>query len=245
MTNTTSNRRPALCDCPDDRCAGYHHEVGAPCGCADALAMFGAMLASQDAPAVQPAPTCPNWCQRTSEHAHEWAELGAYDHRHHVSSEGDPFGVDVIAWQTGETIDAPVVDVAQYEEGILSAGEARTMAAALVRAAELVEGVPAPVVHAPDAGHLAGCDRAHGVEAWELSDVLPRMRDRVAFDDFVVALRASGVKVAGTRTPRLNAKGERCGYVVRVRSCELLRFRAVQAATDRALADAVAASVRR
>ena len=25
------------CACPDDRCAGYHHEIGAPCSCAPYL----------------------------------------------------------------------------------------------------------------------------------------------------------------------------------------------------------------
>lgn len=30
------------CGCPDDRCIGYHHERGAPCGCLAALLDGGA-----------------------------------------------------------------------------------------------------------------------------------------------------------------------------------------------------------
>lgn len=28
----------SLCGCPDDRCAGSHHEVGEQCGCVEVLA---------------------------------------------------------------------------------------------------------------------------------------------------------------------------------------------------------------
>jgi len=45
------------CACPDDRCAGYHHEVGEPCPCADALAAW-----ASDAPAAATPPACPEWC---------------------------------------------------------------------------------------------------------------------------------------------------------------------------------------
>ena len=30
---TTSATPNLFCECPDDRCAGYHHAVGDPCGC--------------------------------------------------------------------------------------------------------------------------------------------------------------------------------------------------------------------
>ncbi|MGO2036483.1 MAG: hypothetical protein ACTH2U_08390 [Brevibacterium sp.] len=32
--STADDRRGAECCCPDDRCAGYHHEVGDTCWCA-------------------------------------------------------------------------------------------------------------------------------------------------------------------------------------------------------------------
>lgn len=31
--STADPRRGAECHCPDDRCAGYHHEVGETCWC--------------------------------------------------------------------------------------------------------------------------------------------------------------------------------------------------------------------
>lgn len=31
--STADHRHEADCRCPDDRCAGYHHEVGATCWC--------------------------------------------------------------------------------------------------------------------------------------------------------------------------------------------------------------------
>lgn len=36
-SDSTTDHRQDDCRCPDDRCAGYHHEVGDPCPCARAF----------------------------------------------------------------------------------------------------------------------------------------------------------------------------------------------------------------
>lgn len=36
-SDSTTDHRQDDCRCPDDRCAGYHHEVGEPCPCGEAL----------------------------------------------------------------------------------------------------------------------------------------------------------------------------------------------------------------
>lgn len=41
MTTVTTT---TPCQCPDDRCAGYHHEAGEPCGCGD-YATLAALVA--------------------------------------------------------------------------------------------------------------------------------------------------------------------------------------------------------
>lgn len=194
------------------------------------------------------APTCPSWCDgRRDPAACELVDAGTPDAGRFHRVRLDEL-VEVAQWarQDGTPPDAPGVVLLPAADD-MTGQDAREVAAALVRAAQLVEGEPVRVEHSPDAGHLVGCDRAHDVEAWDLHEVLPRTRDRAAFWDFHEALRARGVQLAGTRTRRYNEQGETCGWTVTVRSCELLRFRAVQAATDAAIlaaVDGVAGGVR-
>lgn len=194
----TTNATPdLLCpNCPDDRCAGYHHAVGDPCGCfllplacaacgheddthpragacdlcprsvcqpidapatlpgeddeADAFATMNALILPDalgdggDAPAPSPAPSCPSWCTEQAEHAEEAAEPRgeAYVHRAHVSADGAPFVVDVVAWQwfDRDAVEPARVLTWTQTRDDMTPADARAYAAALMAAAELAGG---------------------------------------------------------------------------------------------------------
>jgi len=72
------------CSCPDDRCEGYHHEVGEPCGCGPLWS--DSADDEQDAPAsMLPALACPEWCTSTS-HPFDQLTTGDGTMYHHATT---------------------------------------------------------------------------------------------------------------------------------------------------------------
>lgn len=61
---------PATCNCPDDRCAGFHHAIDEPCWCAKYYEELTFLEHG-----FQPI-TCPSWCTFDHSREVEWLEVG-------------------------------------------------------------------------------------------------------------------------------------------------------------------------
>lgn len=72
MTTTNPSIEP-VCSCPDDRCAGFHHEVGDPCPCSSYAKSLPDAAPSQLA--------CPAWCTSPA-HGLDWLPAGGWSFTH-------------------------------------------------------------------------------------------------------------------------------------------------------------------
>jgi len=135
------------CSCPDDRCEGYHHEVGEPCGCGQATTVPDAAV-----PMPTP-PACPEWCVLPEGHGYytHGSEVEGWQRYHRaVGVQGDQdragepvWSVEAVALEERlagvVTVSGPVVDVQVF--AVLDPAGALDLAAAVKRAADAAQAI--------------------------------------------------------------------------------------------------------